>query len=424
VLSRRPQWRELIQEQIHISAEAADADEPDLVFIDAILSVPSLLDGGYARVLHHGSGASLTVEEAVVPAVAEALERYAAGSVDPKKLVMASANSLSERVLDLDTIARCSAMEQLNPLCPLNIASKMEPIRWMKGISLLDGGPSMVPAIMAYSPIGWHSRQEQFWLPISTGCAAQTTYEGAILSGLCEVFERDAIALTWLQQLELPRIEMDMFGPELRAYWDCCQETSGDVQYHFFDARTNMGVPTVYALQVSTHHPFARTIVACATALDYQSCLIKVIRDLTIFKRAFRRKRLLPEDTYRFTHLLDGAAYMALPEHAHAFNFLLNTKQKTKLSDLILMKNNVTLRHMIQHLSNLKMQAIAVDLTTEDVRSTGLSVVRVIVPELQPLSLSRAAQYRGSDRLYSAPGKMGYGTRNEKELNEWPQPFA
>ncbi len=374
----------------------------------------------------HGWGVGVGSEDASLPALAEAVERHATGTCYEEQLTWSSAEALDGRALDLASIPRCSDSEMSNPHCSLNLPSKKEPIRWVKGLSLHDGNGIYIPAVMVYSNAGWRGAQERFWLPISTGCAAHSSYEEAVLSALCEVAERDAISLVWLQKLPLPRIRIDRdLDPAASEYWNICQRSSADIDYHLFDATTDVRLPTVYGIQVSRHHPFARTIVACATALRMDNAIAKVIKDLVSTKRAFLHDRPLPHDPAAFRGLLDGATYMGRPEHASAFDFLLESTQHVSLRGLSSAERPLdTLSQVLDHLRTLGMQALAVDLTTDEALRAGLRVVRVIVPELQPLSLHSAVQYRAHPRLYNAPARMGYIPNDEMHLNTYPQPFA
>src|SRR6185437_12395739 len=96
-----------------------------------------------------------------------------------------------------------------HPRCPLKKARKDAPLRWVQGLSLADGQPIWLPAVMVYMHIPYRSESECFWFPISTGCAAHRSYEEALLGAICEVIERDALSLIWLQRLALPRLELD-----------------------------------------------------------------------------------------------------------------------------------------------------------------------------------------------------------------------
>jgi ribosomal protein S12 methylthiotransferase accessory factor len=51
---------------------------------------------------------------------------------------------------------------------------------------------------------------------ISTGQAAAASTEAALLGGLCEVIERDAFSIAWLNRLSMPEVQIDS-DPVLRA---------------------------------------------------------------------------------------------------------------------------------------------------------------------------------------------------------------
>jgi ribosomal protein S12 methylthiotransferase accessory factor len=413
-----------------IASNLTDGDEPLLTTVVARTKISSRLNGkelltSSMEPFVQGVGIGLNWEDAIVPALAETMERYATATFYDDQFIWARADSLIGRALDLDTIPICSKTEMASPYCSLNRPSKTESIRWVHGVSLHDGEPILVPVVMVYSHAGWRGPHERFWLPISTGCAAHTTYKDAVLSGVCEVVERDAISLVWLQRLTLPHIVIDEPGPAAAPYWNLYRQSSADIDYHFFNATTDIGLPTVYGIQISRYHPYARTLVACATALTFDKAIAKIIKDFVAFKRAFVVNRSLPHETAAFTGLLDGATYMARPEQAHAFDFLLQSSRYLSLRDLSSEERPLqTLPQILQHLSSLKMQAIAVDLTTDEALRAGLHIVRVLIPELQPLSLHTAVQYLAHPRLYSAPSRMGYIVNDEAHLNQWPQPFA
>jgi ribosomal protein S12 methylthiotransferase accessory factor len=123
--------------------------------------------------------------------------------------------------------------------------------------------------------------------------------------------------------------------------------------------------------------------------------------------------------------LMDGATYMGRPERAHAFEFLLGSPREVPLSALSQSHSAPTdLSELLKIFCELSMQVVAVDLTTKEARQAGLYVVRVLVPDLQPLSFNASAQYLGHSRLYSAPPLLGFQAKAENELNRWPQPFA
>jgi ribosomal protein S12 methylthiotransferase accessory factor len=81
---------------------------------------------------------------------------------------------------------------------------------------------------------------------------------------------------------------------------------------------------------------------------------------------------------------------------------------------------------MMKRLDCWDMEVIAADLTTPDIREAGFTVVRVLIPQLQPLSQNHNIRFLGTKRLYEVPLRMGYMTkrRDETEITNLPHPFA
>jgi len=374
-----------------------------------------------------GSGSALTEEENLLPSLAEGLERYCTSVFSPEQFISASAEELGNAALDLASIPVCSSKELANPRCPLTAPDKKTPIRWIKAISLLDGRLIYVPAIMVYLHTGYATPGERIWIPITTGCGAHRSYERALLAGILEVIERDALSLLWLQELPLPRIDIDAFTPPLAAYWETYQQCSADLEYIFFDATTDLGIPTVYSIQVSWANNRLTSLVSCSTDLDPRRAVVKVMRDMASCRMPFRQPRQIPANWDHFTDLFHGATYMARSEQAGAFDFLLNSPNRTSLSKMALLEtenDRVDLCDLLIRLRRRHCEVYAVDLSTDEAVRAGFRVVRVIIPALQPFSFYYRARYLGTPRLYEAPKLMGHPSRNEEHLNQWPQPFS
>ena len=141
-------------------------------------------------------------------------KRYACMVYDEADFILASADELGDVAMDLSTIPRCSEREYADPKCPILKPDPSKPIRWVRGYSLTDMEERWVPAIMTHLYIK-PGPGEYFWNQISTGTAAHTSLSSALISAICENIERDAIALTWLAQLSLPRIRTR----KTVAYW-------------------------------------------------------------------------------------------------------------------------------------------------------------------------------------------------------------
>jgi ribosomal protein S12 methylthiotransferase accessory factor len=371
-----------------------------------------------------GAGGGLDEESALTKALAETLERYCSCVYSREQFIWATAEELGNEALDLDLIPRCSEREASHPSCPLVMPDKTAPMRWVRGVSLHRRTFFWIPVAMVYLHIPWLSIGERCVLPISTGCAAHPQIEQALVNALCEVIERDSIALTWLQQLALPQLEIDAPGDAL-PFWEACRNSQ--VRTYFFDATTELGIPTVYSVDVAPHNEKLATVVMCATDLNPARALAKVIRESSSSRVALQAPHDVPASPDAFIKVFHGAKYMAARQRQHAFDFLLHSPTRRQFSGMPNLDTGgeaANLVFLLRRLEECGMEAFAVDLTTDEAVRSNMRVVRVLIPRLQPLTFSFRARYLGHPRLYEAPGRMGFPIRAEEEINPWPQPFA
>jgi ribosomal protein S12 methylthiotransferase accessory factor len=358
-----------------------------------------------------------------VRAVAEGAERYSSFVFVEDEFIVASANELGARVLDLRTIPRSSEAELADPRSPLRLADPAQPIRWVRGISLMTREETFIPAILTHLYVrAWPA--ERFWLPISTGVAAHTNPVSAMLSAVCEVIERDAIALTWLGRLPLARIDAGDLPDVARAFRD--RLSRGRVQQSFYDATTDVGVPTILSVQITPDHPTCQLALSCATSMDATQAYVKAIREAAPARTVIGgAEREIPTDVADFRGLTHGADYYGRGGHFEDFDFLLNNGRRTTLGEVAARalrapgtSEEEQLRAIVGRLAELGMDAYVVDLTADEVRDAGLWVVRVIVPQLMPISFTWRARYLGTPRLYTYTGLT------EAELHPGPMPFG
>lgn len=381
--------------------------------------------GHGTRVHMNGAGSARDHRRASRLAAVEGLERYAACVYDERQFVWATATELGKQAIDLDTIPRCSSAELASPACLLTAPDPHAPLRWVRGISLSTGAQRWVPAMMVFLYIVPESAGERIWLPISTGCAAHTDVVSALLNALCEVIERDSIALTWLQRPSLPELDLATLPAEAVPFVERNQRLG--MQTTLYDATTDVGVPTVYCLEVAGRGNTVAQLVTCATALDPDQAVLKVLREASSTRIALSEGVALPDSVDEYHDVMHGATYMARPEHRDAFSFLERTPNRSELSRLPRMGGDspsCDLATAVRAVETAGMEAVAIDLTTDEAQRAGFRVVRVVVPGLQPLSFSPSAQFKGHPRLYDAARRLGWLVHPEEDLNPWPQPFA
>ena len=292
---------------------------------------------------------------------------------------------------------------------------------------------------------------EQFVNPISTGTAAHSDLREAVLGGLLEVIERDSIALTWLQRLRLPAVAVDpsTLGEEVAEYHRV--GTSTELETHLFDATTDYGVPTLYAVQTSQVDPELAQVVAATCDIDPQRALAKIYRELASLRIALRSHARGPraqEIKGQDLTVVGGALADAELSMRHVFDFLLEGERPVHALDEIgtlpasrpgagsgdspdgaggsagSAAGPDPLEQVVTNLERAGAEAIVVDITTDEARQVGMHVIKALIPEAMPLSFSHHARYLATPRLYQAPRAMGLTVHDEVGINPVRQPFA
>lgn len=373
-----------------------------------------------------GAGGDLQENQSRIKAISEALERYSSCMYDEGQFIWATAQDLGKDGLDLSQVPMVSNKELEHPKCPVNRPQLDAPLRWVKGISLHTQKETWIPAIMTYLHLPAMSTAERFWLPISTGCAAHTSYEQALVNGINEVIERDAISLTWYQELPLPHIILDEVDSHMQQFIDNTYKTNNMKQY-LFDGTSDLGIPTIYSLQLTPDNNKLGALIMCATHLNPKKAINKVMREAASSRIAMMNKEDLTVGVDEFHDVFHGASYMAQKERLHAYDFLVNSDNRISLSQLENQEQRNPgddLLFLLNKLEEKGLEAFAVDLTSDEALKAEMRVVRVIIPGLQPLSFSHRCRFLGHDRLYEGPRAMGYESKLEENMNQWPQPFA
>ncbi|OLZ47261.1 YcaO-like family protein [Amycolatopsis keratiniphila] len=373
-----------------------------------------------------GSGGGFDVELAKAVAVAETLERYCSTVQDPADMRWATALELGDEALDLDTLPRLSETELALPGQHTRLAAKDVPRNWVRGVRLRDGKPSWIPAQLIYL-FYVADTEENIANPISTGCAVHSDPALSIVKGIVEVIERDATALTWHQRLPLPEIDVDIGDPELHELV-AAYERHPYVDVRLFDATTDVGVPSIFAVRIDRRSTAVRHVAICASNLDPVQAAVNAFREVLSCHIAFLpRIDSTPERAEDCYRTMDGALFTAHADRSEAFEFLLSGTRKRPLSALPAPPAGTSaesLRWLSGRLTAVGTDAYVVDLTTDEAAAVGMTAVKAIVPGLQPMSFVRKAQFLAHPRLYTAPAAMGYPVRDEADLNPWPQPVA
>lgn len=384
-------------------------------------------DGVHARSGMSAAGSSWAdTEEAELTALAEGLERYSGYAHHPDAVLLASVDELGAEALDLSLLPALSDEEYARPGQVLARPEPDTPIRWLAAWSLTEDRRVYVPAVTCWFGVPPRKAGERIWLPTSTGYAVHTEMAAACVAALNECVERDALSVLWLRRLPIPRLVIDDRNDVLSAALDTWDRSLVDPPL-LFDATTELGIPTIYGLSRAAHHRSAAVVVACATHPDPVRAATKVLGELSMVRRSANGWTHVPADPEDCVAVEDGAAWTGRPEHAAAFDFLCDTPHERKLSELPDIRGGdarADLRVLLERCRGQGIHVLAVEVTTDEARDIGFRAVRVLVPQLVPLSFRHTARFLGHPRVLDAHERLGYPECARLPVNPYPQPMA
>ena len=246
----------------------------------------------------------------------------------------------------------------------------------------------------------------------SNGCAAGSSLEDAVLQGLLELIERDAVAIWWYNRTPMPGADLDSFhDPWIHELREVHASLGREVW--LLDVTADLCVPTMVAVSRRTDNgPREDIMFGCGAHLDPRIAARRALTELNQCMPALSE----PVDLSRFdtdmrhwieTVRLAGQPWLA-PDPAVPARDVFHHGYAHR-ADLV-----DDIRAIREELEAKGMEVLVLDQTRPDI---GLPVVRVVVPGLRHF-WSRFAQ----GRLYDVPVQLGRLDRPRRydELNPVP----
>lgn len=409
---------------------AVEADDPPVQVCASTLSNVTLLDRSLSIMTN--SGAGYTPAAALAASIGESLERYAAAFYDRGELVLSTHRALDGAALHPETLSLFSDDQYTQPEFGYRRFTPETPVRWVRATSWRQRTSCWVPAALVYLPYRTARGETRIVPSLSTGLAAGPTLEAAILSGVYEVLERDAVALSWLHRLPTRAVPPSLLTEDVLAP---VIDPTRPRRYRVYDVTLDLPFPVCIAAIEHTD-PSGRTLLmmgsACradpraavrkalleaAQSFSYMRGLLQLYRDWTPgehFERvdSFQKHAVLysrfPELRTRAGYLVDFDTPHHLPERP-----ALDHVPAAGISPA------QTLHEVVRVLHERGHQVLVVDLTTPDLHRVGVHVARVIVPGLVHLPGHHRYRFLGGTRGPDVVRRLGAGT----PTNPFPHPF-
>lgn len=372
--------------------------------------------------------AGYTEAHASAAALGELVERYSCGYCDRDALRLASQDELGDEARGMDVFRIHSAEEYARPSWPFLPYDPAVEINWAEGKSLVSQERCYVPASLVYIPYVCRDRADFLSLSVSSGNAAHTDPNEALLSGLFEVIERDAFMITWWRALGLPRVDY-MQDPHHAAmyarYYEGC-----NAKFHVFDMTFDFGIPT-YLCLCEFQQPAGRAIVmGAATRYSPRAAIDKAMLEAAqclVWGRDLIRRKPNFDPGPQWENIRefeDRVRLFCEPSMLSHLSFLLDSPRVAPLRpEPPSATPEEALRQCVKQVSDAGLEAIVVDQTSPDIRDAGFFAPKVMVPGTVPLTAVHRIPMTGSPRIQEVPGRVGLADGAYEGLNPIPHLF-
>lgn len=385
-------------------------------------------------------------------AIGESVERYCSNLIDLKPVLHGSYQELKQKGIPLlapEEIVLFSDEQYRQHGFPFVKFDRNLPVGWVEGIYYDDETPVFVPASLVY--VNWHANQHRnaprINFPAFAGVAAGTNYEQAVLSGLSEVIERHATMVWWLNAFPLPHIEL--LPEHLRLFEGTCEPLRAGLIHldNTFDIPVLAGVVHNDTSQL-VHVGFScratvqkAALKAWSEALTLQEGAHDLANPDGVHWQAIR-KGLLPGRSYKswrkdrrylddfrvdfkdVDDLLIQQEVFLDPRAVERVRPLLDLQPTKPISAIVEMPSG-KLGDYVDRVHKRGMRIITVDITSNDVASCGLRVIRTLIPGTVG-NTPAAFPYLGNSVVTDEAVKLGWfgEPKAERALNMFPMPHA
>jgi ribosomal protein S12 methylthiotransferase accessory factor len=414
-----------------VREEPNDAGSPDFFCFFAFACDTSAISRYKNAGIPGGSGVSTDREIAMAKAIGEAVERYCATIYDARDFPLASFESAPFPCVPPGEFALYSREQYTRADFPYVPFENTTPVRWAPAHDLTNGKTCHVPVPMIFLSYRYENGEQPIAQSVSTGLACHVDPDRAAVSAICEVIERDAFTITWQAKVPRPQIHLSSLSDHNRDLVRRFERTGGAVTLLYLPM--DHGVPTVLAVLRSRAPEAAPLVFAASADLDPERAVRKSLEELA-YGRVFSQwaRNHLPR-------IVPGPRYenvVTLHDHGNLYCDPINTP----LADFLFAPRQIDF-HEIENLSTGDPQRdlqtvherikrsghrlLLADVTSEDVRGLGLTVIRAVIPGFHPLFFGHTIRALGGTRLWSVPQKLGYaGITPEAGDNPAPHPFS
>lgn len=393
---------------------------------------------GHERKFFHFGSAFYDVEKAISKTIGELLERHSFATYRNKDLISASCKDLRKRSLSFLLPGTLSHFTENQRKDNQKFIFKDNSLfQWVQGKSLFDEKPIFLPAQAVFWNYCAHFAKEPRLLESNTnGIAGMFSFEQAVLAGLCELIQRDAFLIYWLNNSSPFRINLSAIKEEsLRRLIKDFESRGFKITILYL--RSDFEIP-VFTVVLFDPSGYPKITIGAGCDFNAETAIESALSEALVTNHWIKRKARsagslqekskLFRDCFKENEGKDARLlFWADPENFKKCAFLFNGPEKS-LSELendrLLFKNEKKKLRFLLNILRKKgtgYEPYYYKARNNVLKDLGYSSVRVIVPELVPFYLSDEYKPLAAKRLKKIPEKLGF--KPALTVNKWPHPF-
>jgi ribosomal protein S12 methylthiotransferase accessory factor len=378
-------------------------------------------------------GAATERPRALAKAVGEAVERYCAAIFDADDFPLFAYRDAPGPAVAPEEFALYSDDQYASPGFPWAPFAAGTPVRWTEALDLGARAGCWVPACRVFIPYHYYlaSGDTPIDQPISTGMACHASPAAAARSAICEAVERDAFTICWQAMLAPPQVRLETLPDD--SYDIVERFERARIGVTMFDLRLDHGIPTVLSVARGDTPTAPAFVFAAASAADPADAVRSSLEELA--------------HTHRYSQWIKGAMAPLAKDPGHrnvsgqehhlnfaadhgnaaAFEFLFESEEAVTFDEIASIAGadpRDDVAALVERIQGVGARVLVADVTSDDIRAVGLTVVRAIVPQFHPLHMSHGLRSLGGRRLWEVPQALGYeGITPAGGDNPAPHPY-
>ncbi len=379
-------------------------------------------------------GASIRREVALAKAIGEGVERYCSAIFDVEDLPLCSQRDADFPTADPASFNLFSEEQYQQPGFQWVPFTPDTPVRWTPTLDMQTRKTVWVPGAMVFIPYFFYqgSGDAPILQPISTGLACHGSFEQAAIGGICEVIERDAFTITWQAKMSRPQIRVETLSDENYDLVNRFERNGSKVV--LLDLSMDHGVPTVLSVLRGQSENSPALVFAASSDPNPETAVRKALEELAHTRRYSYQLKISmepvvpdPPEHGNIHSQVDHLLYYTNYENARQCDFIFASKDRINFSDLPDLSTGDSkkdLEILLERIYSTGEKVFLADVTSPDVSSLGLTVVRAIIPGYHPLRMGFGVRSLGGKRLWEIPQKLGFpGIRRETGDVGIPHPY-